>query len=697
MKFVFHPLKTIVLFAFLIAMSGGNQVLAQTTKVAETQQKLKQKLTDTARLRLLKELSTAYSGVDPEKKYIYAKKYRDLAERLKIDSTASDGYTDMGIAHGLRSQMDSALYYFSKGYEKAVACNYRKGIARSLISIGFTYSRLDNKQEAINKYLEALKIFKEIKMIRGINQCYINIGSLYFDMSEYKSAEVYFKASYKSYMEANEEVLAAGSMFSLGNTNRMLGRLDKAHEFYSKSLAIREKAGDLNGIALSRWGLGMIAVERKQYDAALKDLDIALKIDLQIKEKYHQAAVLITIAEAYLGKKEFRKAEETAKESWEISKEIKSWVSEAKALETLTNISEAENNITKAFKYQKHYLSIRDSIKAEKATNAIKVVEFERVKSENDVLQKDNEDILSKNTNYIKTISVVSMLLVIVILLTLLLYKRNREKNATNKVLENQKGRIAKINQELEGLNAELTAQMTITAAQNEELEKLNIVKNKFFSIVSHDLRSPLATLQMLFGLYRRGQLNDEEMNEMLNSLEETIYMTTVFLDNLLNWSKSQLDGMAVKPSEFSVGNLISENIRLLKTPIELKDLRVENNVADSVTAYADPNMINVVVRNLLSNCVKFCSHGDTIALDALEENGQLLLSVRDTGPGIAKTDLDHLFDLEHTVSMGTSGETGHHIGLILCRDMIVQNNGSIDVESEFGKGTTFRVRLPLK
>lgn len=684
------------IFTFYIAFLLSNiSATAQTTKVADIQKQLKHRISDTTRLRLLQNLSAAYSSVDPEKKFYYASRMKELAQRLKKDSVIADAYLDMGISYGIRSKMDSALYYFSLGHDKAKAIHYKAGIARSLTNIGFTYDRLDNKKDALKNYLIALPIFKKLKNNRGIAQCYTNIGAMYFDLGEYKPAERYFTLSLKTNTLAKDEVGIGASLFSLGNVNKKLGNLLESRNYYEKSLVIREKIGDLNGIGLAKWGIGTLDLEEKKYDKAIANFEIALKNDRIIQDTYHECAVLISMANAYLGKKDYKKAEETAKLSLSISKKLDSQIVIGEALEVLVNIYKAKKDFEQAFNYQTNLIITRDSILQEKTIKELMLTDFKRISQENDDLVKDNHLIATKNTGYFNTILIAFSLLFLVIVLLVLYYRKNLEKMAVNKLLERQKEEIANFNEELEALNEEINAQMAITSAQNEELEKLNMVKSKFFSIVSHDLRGPLSSLKMLFGLYKRGQMEQEDIDELLARLGDTIYTMSGFLDNLLEWSKSQLEGMTVNPSAFNIVAHISENIMLMDSQIQYKGLKIENKTDEPVMVYADPNMINVVIRNLLSNSIKFCNTGDIISLNVETSGKKVILSISDTGPGIKEKDKEKLFSLEHTISTGTYGEKGHQIGLILCKDMVEQNNGKIRVESELGKGTFFWVELP--
>lgn len=288
------------------------------------------------------------------------------------------------------------------------------------------------------------------------------------------------------------------------------------------------------------------------------------------------------------------------------------------------------------------------------------------------------------------------MILALVVLLLLLQMRRNQEKQSANKLLMRQKEEIAAINHELEMLNEEVTSQVELVSKQKDELEKLNNIKNKLFSIISHDLRGPLSSLQSLFAIYREGGLDEQELNALLGRLEDNILSTRSFLDNLLEWSKSQLEGIVARPVEFNMTDCIDENIRLWDSKISTKGLQVTNDSGEApVMVLADKDMINLVIRNLLSNAIKFCSRGDKIRLKAEQTGHKALFSISDNGPGISNADRERLFRLDHSVSTGSQGEHGTHLGLILCQDMIIRNNGKLWLETEERKGTTFWVELP--
>lgn len=690
-----NVLKQLIFFGFFMLFLGDIS-FAQTSRVDELLTQLNKNSPDTTQIKIMRKLSAAYSSVDPLKKFYYANQFRLLGEKNGIDSVVSAGYLDMGISYGIRGNIDSALYYFKLGYEKAKESNYEIGIARSHANIGYAYDRLDRKKEAVKSYEQSLRIFKKLNIKKSINQSITNLGSIYFDLGEYKMADSYFQQVLENVKETpNDQMGLANAYFSLGNSNRKLKNQKKSLAYYQQSLAIREKIGDLNGIALSNWGIGVLYNDKGAYPQALPHLEIALKNNRILKNLYQECVALMGISNTYLGLKDYKKADEAANSALTLANEIKSKGLVVQALDLLVDVNKEQHKFAEALKFQSDFIAASDSLNSKKIKKDVIINDLHRVNTDNKMLVRDNKKIISKNTDYVTVISIITLLLIVVAILLALYYKRNSEKKAINVLLQKQKQEVAEVNEELSALNEELTTQMDIVSAQNIELEKLNQVKNKFFSIVSHDLRSPMNSLKMLFELFREGDLDKNELNKLTIRLEDTIYTTATFLDNLLEWSKSQLDGVVVKPTSVNIHHIVEDNIKLMDSQIKLKAIQVKNKIEDGVLVFADPNMITVVVRNLLSNAIKFCNKGNEVTFNTKLIDHKIVWSIHDNGPGISDKDKENLFNLSHTSSTGTSGEKGYHIGLILCKDMILQNNGTITVDSKLGEGTTFYVTLP--
>jgi len=672
-------------------LCGWLPMYGQNARIAQLEKELHRVASDTARLRVMMALSASYSSVDPIQKIAYARRYGRIAEKIGRDSIVAESYIDIGIGHGIRSQLDSAMVYFKRGLELSDRIHYIKGRARALACMGYTYDMVDNSQDAIQSYKEALVIYKKLKNLKGINQCLTNIGSLYFDMDQYVQARSYFAKVLETYQNAGDEGGIAYALYTLGNTDLELGQLQLAAREYTKSLAIRTKLGDVTGMAMTHWGLAKLALKRKQYDDAKVHLDQALSGIRKVGDPYQESAVLLTFAQVRKELRDYVGAERDGLLALEKARHAKNKSEAGLILKELADINKAAGNTKRAYQFLTEHIAVRDSINEEKARQDVAQAEFERVQSENDDLQRHNQQITSRNTSYVATIVIISVSLALMAVLFGLYYRRNEENKAISRQLAEQKEEIASINSELE-------SQVRLTESQNRELERLNDVKSKFFSIVSHDLRSPMSTLQMLFALYREGHLKEMDVHDTLIKLEDTIYTTNEFLDNLLEWAKSQLEGLTVSPETFRLRQLADKNIRLNDPKIRIKNLTVKNEIADDCTAYADPNMVDVIMRNLLSNSVKFCRPGDSITIGCLcgGPADRITFFVSDTGPGMNETQRRHVFSLEEVAS-SQSSEKSHHIGLVLCRDMAERNKGEVRIESEAGKGTTIFVTVPKR
>ncbi len=234
-------------------------------------------------------------------------------------------------------------------------------------------------------------------------------------------------------------------------------------------------------------------------------------------------------------------------------------------------------------------------------------------------------------------------------------------------------------------------------ALKGQELEESNKLKDKLLSIVSHDIRSPLNSLRGTLDLFLRGAISNEELHMLSQNLVNKLDVTYNLLENLLNWTKSQMQGMKVSKKEINLKTIAESCIKLLSPLAEKKLVTINNKIQEPYHAFADQEMVKLILRNLLSNAIKFTAAGNEIELDAKIEDQNTLISVKDNGMGISQENQDKLFKMENFTTSGTSNETGMGLGLLLCKDFVEKNGGLIWFESEQGKGSTFYFTLPLE
>lgn len=228
------------------------------------------------------------------------------------------------------------------------------------------------------------------------------------------------------------------------------------------------------------------------------------------------------------------------------------------------------------------------------------------------------------------------------------------------------------------------------------ELEKVNQLKDRIFSIIAHDLRGPLVNLSEILKMVSYNQVSQEEFEKISPELSKDIIYTTDLLENILHWSRSQLQGFGIQKEFFNVRNIIINEINYHLPAATLKKINILHDVFPNEIAYADVLMFQIVIRNIINNAVKFCNEGCEIVITAsYQRNHMLKICIKDNGVGIPKATMEKLFKDENVSSRGTQNEKGTGLGLMICKDFMSRNDGEISVSSEVGKGTTFCVLVP--
>jgi signal transduction histidine kinase len=230
---------------------------------------------------------------------------------------------------------------------------------------------------------------------------------------------------------------------------------------------------------------------------------------------------------------------------------------------------------------------------------------------------------------------------------------------------------------------------------QAQELDQLNSLKNKLFSVISHDLKAPMYALRNLFDDMQRQDMPAEEIKSLIPDVKNDLNYTVSLMDNLLQWAKSQMQAHSVNADAHNVKDMIDEVMQVLYLQAEAKKIHIENKVADGYNIWADRDMINLVLRNLISNAIKFSPSGGKISIGTLEQLAFTEIYVKDAGKGISKEEMKKIGGDEFYSSNGTAHEQGTGLGLMLCKEFLAKNNGRLRIESEPGKGSVFSFTLP--
>jgi two-component system, sensor histidine kinase and response regulator len=388
------------------------------------------------------------------------------------------------------------------------------------------------------------------------------------------------------------------------------------------------------------------------------------------------------IAEIYLARGLAREAVPLARNAQQLAEQ-----SEVKELiyitaHTLARVLAETGAYREAYQYQTRYADIKDSVRNRATQNRLDFIESEKKQQEILMLRqqqqfKDQQARIQRRLNY-GLIAALGL----AILLIFTFYQKQRLQRKANRLLQEK--------------NAEINQQKEEISDQAEQLRELNFVKDRLFSIISHDLRSPLRNLTELLQLTQEGSLPSEQLKAFLPQLTNHVDQTTELLDGLLVWAENQLDGERLAPEPIQLRELVARKVALINLQSKPKNVCIYNEVDADLMAFADLRMTEIVIQNLLSNAVKFCEQGDHVSVySRLRPDGMAEVSVKDTGVGIDTENLPRLFGRDVFTTRGTRDERGSGLGLMLCREFVARNGGQIHVESQKGVGSTFSFTLP--
>ena len=230
---------------------------------------------------------------------------------------------------------------------------------------------------------------------------------------------------------------------------------------------------------------------------------------------------------------------------------------------------------------------------------------------------------------------------------------------------------------------------------QAQDMAEVNSLKNKLFSVISHDLKAPLYALRNLFNDVHQRKTSAEELQQMMPEVVNDLNYTVGLMENLLQWSKAQMQSDEVHPQEVELDRSIHEVLQILHLQAKAKNITIQNGSGEGLIAFADKNMINLVLRNLVSNAIKFTPDNGTISIGVHEHDSFLEIYVQDNGRGISGDVLRKINSHQFYTSKGTASESGTGLGLMLCKEFLARNGGHLHIESELDKGSTFSFTVP--
>ncbi|MEM9339670.1 MAG: tetratricopeptide repeat-containing sensor histidine kinase [Bacteroidota bacterium] len=536
------------------------------------------------------------------------------------------------------------------------------------LHVGQSHRMRGNVDLAIDALIKSLDFAKKADSRYGIYNTLGVLGDTYSISGRHRHA-------IKSYQECiamigdQDSTTLAIALNNLGDTYYTLEVYDSALMCFHRSKRIREYLKyDPSGMAHNFGNIGLGEIATGKLDSAEYHIKLAIQSFEKLKNHNASASYLGAAADIYYRKRHFDKAIDFADSSLAIARKYGLKADIRDNLLRLASIYEEKSRFDKAYAFHKQYVTIKDSIASEDVHTRI-----ENMETEMKLAQKQSEiDVLTlqkhKQQLFIVAVSVV---LVILGVLSYLLYRFYLSKSRMNTILEEQKS----------------------------SLERLNETKDKFFSIISHDLRGPVTSFMGVGRMIKQlvATKNVDRLMDVADEVEVSVERLSSLLDQLLNWSLQQRGHFPNVPEKVSLNNLVTDVLDTFLTMASGKRIRLVAKIDEKIDLWVDNNMMETIIRNLVNNALKFTDEGGLVTVSAHLNGDQAEIHISDTGVGISKKQLDGLFKFYAKKPMyGTEGEKGLGLGLQLVYEFLALNNGAITVSSEEGKGTTFTLYLPL-
>ncbi|WP_291960396.1 tetratricopeptide repeat-containing sensor histidine kinase [Maribacter sp.] len=628
---------------------------------------------DTVYINSLLELANRYRFHYLDSLKILSEKSLELSKNASYINGEINSYHALGGFYSDKGRIDQAIEYFSKAYKLADKYDDHLLKAGILNDLAKEYGYKGEYSKALKWYLATIEIAEKYDYKNIISIVNDNIAHLYLEQKDYEQAMVFLQKSKSIHEEIGNPIFLAETLSNIASTYADMNELDYAMYNINISIATFEKEKILEWLAYCYEIKGKIYLKKNKNTWALYWYKQSELLHEEIEDDRGKIDLLNGMTEAYLNLEKDSIAEIHALNAFNLSKKIGLRLGIKSSAQKLSKIFKNKKDFEKSLWYHEIYQATYESLSAisnEKALSMLKTrVAYDQQKKQ---LILDNEKALAKQKIYIYVFIVILFIFAII---TFLIHRNEQAQKKLNQQLRHKK---------------------TALEEKQAYLNELNQTKNKLFSIIGHDLRGPIGAFQGLLKLFKEGEMTKEEFLNFVPKLKVDIDTISFTLNNLLSWGQTQMNGSITKHSVTNLDSIVEENIALLSEIAESKSISLVNRIEPNCQIWSDPNQIDIIIRNLLSNALKFTPNNGQIVIGAIQKIKTCEIYVKDNGMGMSEDIISKLFekDSNHT-TYGTNNEKGTGLGLSLCKEMVEKNNGKIWVHSAIGKGSSFYFTIP--
>ena len=578
----------------------------------------------------------------------YALMAWDIADSTGDSYLRAEALNRLGTVYYTYNHYSKAMDYLTEAVNIRVQLHDSVGLSASLVNIGVLYHTMGNLEKAIEYTQKSLNIREKLGLKNSQGAILNNLMVYYTLQGNFQEALMYGKRALDFYSRNSDGAGIADIYVNLGELYYKQNNFTKAYEYYRKAKQHARNIHDVSRIININNSMITVLLDEKR----LKDAGLLIKETLPLAENYGELEGLTLL------------------------------------YEQLTRYYEFKQDYARACLFQEKYQVVKDSLQVRQQKDKIlqQQAKFNAEFADQQIRTIKQKSLLQelKSENNKRYTSRVSVLFFFLVLLITVLYGFLRMIVKTEKELKQQNLILAETNSKLR--------------QSEEHLQNIIRSKDKFFSIIAHDIINPFQPLLGLSELLVTDidKLKDNEIKKYARLIHQSANRIFRLLEDLLQWTRSQTDKLTYKPQDFEIKKIIEDTIENCIEQAEKKKIKLAVDIDENLRAFGDIELFKATIRNLVSNAIKFTMPKGKVWITAKPVNSHIKVTVSDTGVGISKERIEKLFRIETISSTkGTDKEEGTGLGLLLCKEFVEKNKGEISVESEVEKGTIFHFTIP--
>jgi two-component system sensor histidine kinase/response regulator len=600
---------------------------------------------------------------------------KELAKHTSLAYTLYLNTPDSSLAHSKKALLLAlkskdeyyeaySYYLLSKGYW--VKANYR-------LSTEFGF--------------KALRLFEQSPHKKEFHSSLLSVARTLVELGNYIKAKELIRQSIKIAKQESDEVMLAESHREYSYLLIETGQLDSALAIANKGIDLFEKMGDTLDASILYSRKSRIFFIKKDYKNSRKYALKGMALDTLVGNRRALAISYFQMAQNEHAVNNLMHAETLLQHSIRINHEIGNLNSLIQAHELLAIVYLDTKRPSLAVSHLQLANQYKDSL-----YNSEKSGQIQEMQSLYELEGKENTIKLLEHDNALQQQEVknqqlfLAFLLVGILFLVVIIFFLSRLRSIQNKT-----------NKDLAAKNIAIEQQKEEMQTQAEKLQQLNQLQTKLFSVISHDLRGPISNLQSLLELFTKKLMTAEEFLLISDKLKSNLNVTQRTLENLLNWSLSQMDGIKTEKKSMDINSCIEEASRLMEEVAHRKNVTIHKELKQPLIVTADPDQVQLILRNLIHNGIKFSKIGDCVRISVAKQGPECRVSIHDTGLGMSPEEIRRISgSRQHFTKRGTQQEKGTGLGLLLCKEFIERNDGNLVIKSKPNEGTEVSFTLKL-